>query len=85
MAVFVDKEANKVIAFLNRTRDGPFEGRVQTFTHTDNGKEFVNNSVSKWCLDNGSENITGRPYHPQSQGQVELNIKLFRAFTWPIG
>lgn len=66
----MDKEHEKVVRFLDDTRDGPFEGRVQQFTHTDNGKEFVNKYVQQWCLNNGSDNITGRPFHPQSQGLV---------------
>ena len=45
--------------------------------HSDNGKEFVANVVTSMCSNLGIAKIHGRPYHPQSQGQVEsLNKKV---------
>ena len=39
--------------------------------HTDNGTEFVNWEVTAECRRWGTRIIHGRPYHPQSQGEVE--------------
>ena len=39
--------------------------------HSDNGTEFKNNSVIKYCEEKGIECRRGRPYHPQSQEAVE--------------
>ena len=45
--------------------------------HSDNGKEFVARLISEICTDLGIKKLEGRPYHPQSQGQVEnLNKKV---------
>jgi hypothetical protein len=41
------------------------------FVHTDNGREFVNEALSAITESSGATRITGRPYHPQSQGVVE--------------
>ena len=40
--------------------------------HTDNGGEFVNEPVEQECRQWGTRIIHGRPYHPQSQGVVEI-------------
>ena len=39
--------------------------------HTDNGSEFINTMVKNVCSRFNIRMIHGRPYHPQSQGQVE--------------
>ncbi|KAG0432006.1 Pro-Pol polyprotein [Dictyocoela muelleri] len=39
--------------------------------HTDNGGEFENERVKSICRQFGVKLIHGRPYHPQSQGQIE--------------
>jgi hypothetical protein len=39
--------------------------------HTDNGKEFANSVLANVTESCGAHRITGRPYHPQSQGVVE--------------
>ncbi|KAG0427963.1 Pro-Pol polyprotein [Dictyocoela muelleri] len=39
--------------------------------HSDNGGEFVNNQVDNILEQFNIESIHGRPYHPQSQGQIE--------------
>ncbi|KAG0437190.1 Transposon Tf2-6 polyprotein, partial [Dictyocoela muelleri] len=39
--------------------------------HTDNGGEFENERVKNICRQFGVTMIHGRPYHPQSQGQIE--------------
>ena len=41
------------------------------FLHSDNGSEFVNTVVKDVCNTFGVRMKQGRPYHPQSQGQVE--------------
>ena len=42
-----------------------------TFLHSDNGSEFVNTFVKDLCSTFDVRIKHGRPYHPQSQGQVE--------------
>ena len=39
--------------------------------HTDNGREFVNENVNIILRKYNIDILHGRPYHPQSQGQVE--------------
>lgn len=46
------------------------EGTWELF-HTDNGGEFINNNVKEVLDYFKISSIHGRPYHPQSQGQVE--------------
>ena len=42
------------------------------YLHTDNGKEFVNETIQLICKHFSITIKKGRPYHPQSQGQVEV-------------
>lgn len=46
------------------------EGKWKLF-HTDNGKEFINRNVHEILNYYTIKRVTGRPYHPQSQGQIE--------------
>ncbi|XP_029653924.1 uncharacterized protein LOC115227152 [Octopus sinensis] len=39
--------------------------------HTDNGKEFKNSKMVKFCEDFGTKHVFGRPRAPWVQGQVE--------------
>ena len=39
--------------------------------HTDNGLEFKNKIIDKFCQKKNIKWILGRPYHPQSQGCME--------------
>ena len=41
------------------------------YLQTDNGTEFINEVAKKLCKSLGIRILHGRPYHPQSQGQVE--------------
>jgi transposase InsO family protein len=59
------RNADATITFLNQV------GEIPEILHTDNGGEFVNEKVEKWCKDRKVKIKHGRPYHPQSQGQVE--------------
>lgn len=74
------------------------EGYPMIF-QSDNGKEFVAEVLSTFLKENGIEIKHGKPYHPQSQGQVEnLNKRVKRVLsrylqklsqeeesqTWPI-
>ena len=40
--------------------------------HTYNGKEFVNKLLIDYCINNNIIFLRGRPYHPQTQGCVEV-------------
>ena len=48
--------------------------------HTDNGKEFVNNTLSSWLENRGIRHVLGGKYHPQSQGAVESFNKTIQRF-----
>ena len=48
--------------------------------HTDNGKEFVNNTLSSWLENRGIRQVLGGKYHPQSQGAVESFNKTIQRF-----
>ena len=48
--------------------------------HTDNGKEFVNNTLSSWLENRGIWHMLGGKYHPQSQGAVESFNKTIQRF-----
>ena len=39
--------------------------------HLDNGDEFVNSEIDELLRLHGMREIHGRPYHLQSQGQIE--------------
>lgn len=39
--------------------------------HTDNGGEFINDLVKETIKKFNATHVSGRPYHPQSQGQIE--------------
>ena len=62
------KEAGPIASVLARIfRDcGP-----PKYLQSDNGKEFVNKILGFLCKNLGIHTKHGRPYHPQSQGQVE--------------
>ena len=49
------------------------EHSAPCYLHTDNGTEFINELVTVLCeLESSNIKVKhGRPYHPQSQGQVE--------------
>ena len=46
------------------------EGKWDKF-HSDNGGEFVNSHVEEVLRSFTMQEVHGRPYHPQSQGQIE--------------
>ena len=62
------KEAHPIAGVLNKIfhEHGP-----PTYLHSDNGSEFVNSFVKQVCTKFTVKMKCGRPYHPQSQGQVE--------------
>ena len=64
----ITKEAAPIAHFLAKLfhEHGP-----PKFLHSDNGKEFVNSIVKQVCMKYDVSIKHGRPYHPQSQGQVE--------------
>ena len=48
--------------------------------HTDNGKEFVNNTLSSWLENRGIRHVLGWKNHPQSQDAVENFNKTIQRF-----
>ena len=45
---------------------------------SDNGREFVNKILDAYLISINVRHILGLPYHPQSQGAIELLIKQYR-------
>ena len=43
---------------------------------TDNGKEFDNTQMKLFCENNNIKFIKSSPYHPQSNGSVEIITKI---------
>ena len=62
------KEGGPIAKFLHRIFK---EHGAPTYLHSDNGTEFVNRFVKDVCNKYNIRIVHGRPYHPQSQGQVE--------------
>ena len=65
---------------LNNKRADSVLGKIKDFINkfgkpksiqTDNGKEFTNALLNKYCDELEIKLFHGRPYHPQSQGTVE--------------
>ena len=70
-ATFPTKEAAAIAGFLREVIT-----QVQTLhrvrvVHTDNGTEFVNSEFRAVIEEAGASAVTGRAYHPESQGVVE--------------
>src|SRR5262245_51953665 len=38
---------------------------------SDNGLSYVSSELGKWLEDNGIRHLSGRPYHPMTQGKIE--------------
>ena len=68
LAPLVSKEGAPIASFLNRIFQ---EHGAPAYLQSDNGTEFVNRFVKDVCCKYNVKIVHGRPYHPQSQGQVE--------------
>ncbi|MGL5709134.1 MAG: reverse transcriptase domain-containing protein, partial [Aeromonas sp.] len=68
------KEAKKTVKFLN-TISKEFQFRKIL---TDNGREFNNNSVKKWCEEKNIKQTFSIPYYHQSNGRIERAIRTIR-------
>lgn len=64
----IDKRGDKFAKILRQffLREGEWD-----IFHTDNGREFQNQYVEAVLAEMNIPHISGRPYHPQSQGQIE--------------
>jgi predicted nuclease of restriction endonuclease-like RecB superfamily len=61
------KEAKKTIKFLSKIKENI---KIKTIV-TDNGREFSNERVKNWCLENNVNHEFSIPYYHQSNGRVE--------------
>ena len=74
LSPFTSKEAAPIALILGKIflEHGP-----PKYLHSDNGKEFINHIVRDVCTKFDVKMKHGRPYHPQSQGQIEnLNCRV---------
>ena len=56
-------------------------GKLESF-HTDNGSEFVNETLKTYQEKSGIHHIWGSPYHPQNQGAVEAFNRTVQNFLY---
>lgn len=56
---------------LESFRSVVFKEGAPKYLQTDNGKEFINETLNQFLINNNIIRIRGRPRHPQNQGQVE--------------
>ena len=68
LSPLTSKEAAPIASILGKIflEHGP-----PKYLHSDNGKEFINHIVRDVCTKFDVKMKHGRPYHPQSQGQIE--------------
>ncbi len=71
--VLKNKRADSVSQILGKLFDKIFatRGQYPRVLHTDNGGEFRNHILEAICKQKGIKQISGAPYHSQSQGLVE--------------
>lgn len=62
------KSANEVYLHLESLFLNCF---VPKELHSDNGTEFRNNKIASLCFEFKIRQVFGRPYHPETQGQIE--------------
>ena len=70
-----NKEAKSILDKLKEFID---ENGIPYQFGSDNGREFINNSVKKYLCDLNVHMVNGAPYHPRSQGVVERIHITFR-------
>jgi transposase InsO family protein len=68
-----NKRADSVAAIIGKLFDKVYNqrGTYPRILHTDNGGEFRNAIMEAMCKEKGIKQISGAPYHSQSQGLVE--------------
>ena len=49
---------------------------------TDNGKEFDNQYIKHYCIENDIKLIHSSPYHPQTNGSVEVTHKEIQKYIF---
>lgn len=68
------KESRKILQFIKEIH---LELPIKTLI-TDNGREFNNKSLDKFCTDNRIERQFSVPYYHQSNGRIEGANKTIR-------
>ena len=46
--------------------------------HTDNGKEFANNTLSSWLENRGIRHVLEGKYHPQVKVQLKVSTRQYK-------
>ena len=71
------KSANEVLSIMHNFFY--YDEGAPKYLQTDNRKEFIAEVIQNLCTSLGVKIVHGRPYHPESQGQVEnLNKRVKR-------
>ncbi len=65
-------ERKDSISFADILKDHIYNEGIWKLFHSDNGGEFANNLVENLLNNYNISCVRGRPYHPQSQGQIKL-------------
>ena len=88
----VDHFSKWYYGYLLNTKEGPdvlkkIEIFIENFgkptiLQTDNGKEFDNHYLNNYCNDNGIKLIHSSPYHPQTNGAVEVTHKEIQKYIY---
>ncbi|MGL5692012.1 MAG: RNase H-like domain-containing protein, partial [Bacteroidales bacterium] len=72
--VLSSKEGKKIVNFLERCKRSI---KLVTVV-TDNGREFKNNLVQRWMINNGIEHQFSIPYYHESNGRIERANRTIR-------
>ena len=65
-----NKQSTTVLAFLEYIRRNSRSNIINLCS--DNGKEFKNKLIADFCKKNNINQIFGSPYHPKTQGSIEV-------------
>ena len=74
-----DKKAETILRALKKCVT---THNIPDWLQTDNGREFKNDILEKFCESKGIAKIYGVPYNPSTKEQLKHSIELFK-ISWP--
>lgn len=57
------------------------ENGVPRVLASDNGSQFTSNEFTEFCIRNGIKHMRSPAFHPQSNGQAERSVDIFKRFV----